>query len=351
MKILYSSYHIIDLENEVVEAKALKGDMPGVIEKIMKEIASNPSAKKYGPTSDRTLVVNTINELMNMYNSENMDKNEFCIYAGEISEKLLREEIKIQQKVGHLKGVQKGCLVQSLIETGEQNYLYFIAKIEHAEFVDGIELILKEGFNPNENKVWKTCIFDFEVDDDICVSKANVYVNHKARYWADCFLELKELKSDETNTKEAWAGIQTELNRSIRKKYPNDYFILRNAVISYFRRSRTVVYDDMIEDIFCEYEPMNASNEEILSLYNKLLNLPKAKGFDTNFISRPKEIRANIKSVHRVNKDIEVVIREGISENVEKYKDVIYSKTDADGQMKLVIRITDDETFKMFKIR
>ena len=27
----------------------------------------------------------------------------------------------------------------------EDNYRYFIAKIEHANFVDGIELVLKEG--------------------------------------------------------------------------------------------------------------------------------------------------------------------------------------------------------------
>lgn len=350
MKILYNSYHIIDLKKEMTERKEIKGDMPKVIEMMIEEIASNPSSKRYAPTSDRTVVASTVTDIVSEYENRILDIEKFYSYTDEVVEKLLLEELKVQKRVGHLKGVQKGCLVQALIEIGNKNYRYFIAKIEHANFVDGIELILKEGFNPNENKIWKTCIFNFEIDDEICISEASVYVNNKANYWAENFLELRELKSDEKNTKDAWNGIQNELSRSIKKSSPNDYFILRNAVISYFRRSKIINYEDMIQDIFCEYTPVNATQERIEVLYKKLLDLPKVKNFDTNFISKPREVKAKLKSVHKVNKDIDIIIREGISENIEKYKEVIHSEVSADGMRQLIIKITEDEAFRMFEI-
>lgn len=352
MDILSNSYHVIDVENEKIVFKNITGDMSDIIKRMIENIASNPSSKRYKPQSMRTVTASVITDILKLDLNSEEGKKQYYSYAEEISEKLLMEEIKVQRNMAHLNGVQKGCLIQALIKIGEDNYRYFIAKIEHANFVDGIELVLKEGFNPDENKIWKTCIFTcYDDEGDIDVSEAGVYVNNKANYWANEFLELVEMRSDEKNTKDAWKGIETELKNNMRKKYPNDYFVLRSAVISYFRRQRIIKYYEMINDIFNEYRPIDADTGMINVLKTRLLDLPDRKNFDSNFVSKPKEVKAKIKSVHKVNHDIDIIIKEGINNNITEYKDIIHSEQKPNGDRQLIIKITEDEAYKMFNLK
>lgn len=353
MEVLFKSYHGIDVNEVSATRRDITEDFDMIIEIMLDNIVRNPSARRYKTESNRAVVANIIKEIIVLDRTLEDSEEEFNNYADEIAERLVREEAKTQKRMEHLNGVQKGSLVQAVIKISSRKFQYLIAKVEHSKFVEEIELILKGGFNPEENKIWKTCIFSCDQieEDETDISEASVFMNNKAVYWIEHFLELQELRSDEKNTKDAWKSIEKTLQEELKKKFPSDYFTLRNAVITYFRRPRTIIYDDMINEIISEYEPIDADNEKVKEITNKLLSLPQTSGFDSNFISKPKEVKANIKSVHKINKDIDLIIREGINENIAAYKDIIYADINDNGKKVIVISATDDETYRMFKLK
>ena len=187
-------------------------------------------------------------------------------------------------------------------------------------------------------------------DDEIDVSEASVFLNNPATYWTEYFLELVELKSDEKNTRDAWKAINGVLTKELKKTAISDYFMLRNATITYFRRPRPIDYVDMVENIFMEYLPMDTNQEKINVVKEKILKLPRIIGFDSNFISKPKEVKAKIKSVHKVNNDIDIIIKEGLSDDINNYKNIIHIEPKENGERWLVINATEPETLRMFDI-
>ncbi|MDC7301648.1 nucleoid-associated protein [Agathobacter ruminis] len=352
MEIIFKSYHGIDVVNNSATEREITEKFDPIIHSMLGKILGNPSEKKYETKDHRAVVANIIKEIVEI-DLEQEDANEqFDILSSEIAKRLLDEEKKVEQNMQHLKGVQKGSLIQALVKDDSGACCYLIAKVEHSKYIDEIELELKGGFNPEENKIWKTAIFTCSIEEDyIDVSKARIYLNNPAVYWTRDFLELTEKRSDATNTKNAWKCIETVLKNNLKASKPSDYFTLRNAVIAYFRRPRTIVYDDMINDIFNDFEPMNASTEDISKIKEKLLALPGEKDFDTNFVSKPKEITSRIKSVHKVNNDIELIIREGLAGDKNNYSSIIHSNTTAEGERQIIIKATETDTFNMFKLK
>lgn len=350
MEIIYKAYHGINVEENQIEKRVITEDFNEIIKEMLSKIMNNPSVKRYQTQNTRAVVASIIKDVT--YAAEDEGTELYEQYADEIAIRLLNEEVKVQRRMGHLNGVQKGSLIQALVKSESGQYKYLIAKVEHTNYVDEIELVLKGGFNPEENKIWKTCIFSCEqMDDGIDVSEAKVFLNHVAVYWTEDFLELVEMKSDETNTKDAWKAIEKVLKNELKKNATSDYFVLRNAVINYFRRPKNIDYYQMLDDIFRDYHPMDITSEKVLNIKEKLERLPEEKGFDSNFISKPKEVKAKIKSVHKVNNDIDIIIREGINGNPEHFKDIIYIDKEPDGSSWLVINATDPDTLRTFNIK
>ena len=350
MEIIFKAYHGINVEDNEIEQREITESFNEIIREMLSKIMNNPSVKRYQTKSERAVVANIIEDAT--YAAEAEHDNLYEQYANEIANRLLNEEVKVQRRMGHLNGVQKGSLVQALVKAESGQYKYLIAKVEHTNYVDAVELVLKGGFNPEENKIWKTCIFSCEqTDDGIDVSEAKVFLNHTAVYWTEDFLELDEMKSDERNTKDAWNSIEKVLKSELKKHATSDYFVLRNAIISYFRRPRNIDYYEMIDDIFRDYHSIDIDNNKVQEIKEKLERLPQENNFDSNFISKPKEVKAKIKSVHKVNSDIDIIIREGINENPNNFKDIIYINRESDGSSWLVINATDPETLRAFDIK
>lgn len=348
MEIIFKAYHGINVESNEIEKRDISENFNEIIKEMLYKIMNNPSVKRYKTQGDRAVVASVIKDTV--IAEKEKAKERYDGYADEIAMRLLREEVKVQSRMGHLNGVQKGSLIQALLKSDDEQYKYLIAKVEHTNFVDAVELVLKGGFNPEENKIWKTCIFSCdEIDDDeIDVSEAKVFLNHAAVYWTEEFLEVEEMKSDEKNTKVAWKSIEKVLKNELRKTATSDYFVLRSAVISYFRRPRNIDYYVMVEDIFIDYHPIDIDIDMVEKIKSRLLELPSEYDFDTNFISKPAEVKAKIKSIHKVNRDIEIIIREGLGENPDEYKDIIHVDREPNGSSWLKINVTDEETLKTF---
>ena len=352
MEIIYKSYHGIDVVNDNIVHRDISGYFDDIIIDMLQKIVGNSSEKRYKIETERAIVANIIADIVAIEPDEEDSLNRFDEFSDEIANKLLREEKIVQANMEHLNGVQKGSLIQALIKSANGKYNYLIAKVEHTKYVDEDDLLLKGGFNPEENKIWKTAIFSCDILDEIIdVSEARVYLNHPAVYWTRNFLELIEMRSDEVNTREAWKNMEALLNTSLKKKFPSDYFTLRSAVITYFRRPRTIIYEDMVNEIFGEFEPIDASKDEISKVKEKLQELPTVKKFDTNFESKPKEIKAKIKSVHKVNNAIDLVVKAGLEGSVNSYGNTIHSEITTSGERRIVIKVTEDETFRLFKLK
>jgi len=350
MEIIFKAYHGIDVENKQIEQRDITEDFNKIIQEMLSKIMNNPSVKRYKTETERAVIASIIKDVT--YAAEDKQEGGYEQYADEIATRLLKVEVRVQQRMEHLNGVQKGSLIQALVKSESGQYKYLIAKVEHTNYVDEVELVLKGGFNPEENKIWKTCIFSCEKNDDgFDVSEAKIFLNHMAVYWTDDFLDLVEMKSDEKNTKDAWKSIETVLKNELKKYATSDYFVLRNAVINYFRRPKNIDYYEMLDNIFSDYHPIDIDAKKVQEIKVKLERLPNEKNFDSNFISKPKEVKARIKSVHKVNNDIDVIIRAGINEEPDNFKDVIYIQREKDGSSWLVINATDPDTLKAFDIR
>lgn len=353
MEIIFKSYHDIDIINNRTSRRNIDDRFNEIIQSMIQKIDTNTSVRAYKPEGDSTQVVMTVKMVTDIYKRTDIEDKEarYMLKADEVADRLRIKEIRVEENMGHLNGVQKGSLIQALIKNNDSDFRYLIAKVEHSKFIDEDDLILKSGFNPDENKIWKTCIFNCIYDDEeVEIDEASVYVNNKATYWVNEFLELQELRSNEKNTKDAWKSIESNLKKHLKKGAPSDYFVLRNAVINYFRNSQEIIYDDMLDIIFTNYEPIDTQKLKIEEIKTELKKLPDEKNFDRKFTSAPTEIKAKIKSIHKVNNDIDIIIKAGLEGELSRYKDVIHTEDRKDGNRFLVIKVTDDETYNMLNL-
>ena len=350
MEILFKSYQGIDVLGNRITDREINEEFDQVITEMLEKILGNRSEKRYEIEHAGAEVANHIEKIAEIEIDADDAEDQYKKYAVLIAKRLMREDCKVQERMEHLNGVQKGSLIQALLRSDGGNVRYLIAKVEHLKYVDEKDLVFKAGFNPEENKIWKTAIFDVDIcEDEIEVTKAKVYLDHKAAYWTEHFLELTQIRNDEVNTRRAWKAIEGVLKSNLHKTKPSDYFALRNAVITYFRRPRIIDYNNMIDDIFKQYEPVDASEDDIKTITELLSELPKKKDFDTNFTSKPAEIKAKIKSVFRVNSDVELVIKAGVNVEDNNISSMISTQVTAEGKRQIVITTTDDETFNTFR--
>ena len=355
MEIIFKTYHGIDITNDRINRRSIENNFDEIIKSMIVKINENASSKAYKPIANNTQVVNTIDNIINVHiNDENENKIvEYLLQSDSIADRLRIKEIAMESRMSHLSGIQKGSLLQALIKDSNLEFRYFIAKIENRNFVSDDDLILRAGFNPDENKIWKTCIFKCSIDEEdnvLNIDEANIYMNNPAVYWSSEFLEVEELRTDEKNTREAWKGIEGYIKKKLKASAPSDYFVLRNYVIKYFRTEQTIDYNNMIDSIFNGYVPIDTDLATIEEAKSELKKLPTKNNFDSNFNSVPKQVKAKLKSTHKVNNRIDIIIKEGLDGNSLEYRELIHTKEDAGGNRFVVIKVTDDETYNMLNL-
>lgn len=183
---------------------------------------------------------------------------EFRAASDGMAMKLLRTEQKAQEKFRHLKGVQKGSLLQHHVNINGSNYI-LITKIDHNSFLGQEDLIKHIGL-PFEQRILKSCIINLNDDNQIELIQVYDSTSKLTAYWYESFLELIELKSDEKNTKEVVASVRKTLATKKRKKlYPSDYTYLLNSFLVYLEQHPTFDFDEMFETVFESYSPIEES--------------------------------------------------------------------------------------------
>lgn len=317
------------------------------MKELLVKVANEKSVRGYCKESDSTEVVTLINHSIM---SAEEKKDSFYNSSLDIAKRLLKVEMKVEDRLNHMSHVKKGCLIQALMRFNDEpsKYRYLLAKVENKKFVDASDLEFKNGFSIDSDKVWKFCIFEIWVmDDDLMYDNIDAFVDTKAKYWTEDFLEIKELKSDEKNTKVAFNSVDYELKK-FQKKYPSDGLLIRNTIILNFRNcTKQLNYTDMIEDVLGTYIPISSKSKDIEDLKQKLLELPEKKSFDTQFIPSLSAIKARIRQKYKVNEEVEILAKQGLS----NIKDTVYSEETIEGEKRLIIKITDNNTFDIFKVK
>lgn len=266
--------------------------------------------------------------------------DDFLKAAEKIADRLMRKEQNAQSDIEHLKHeVQKGILVQALVEIGNKRKLV-IAKADHIEYLDDQNLKQRKGL-PLKKKLYKALMLEFNKKNeilDIFVYDTNSRI---AKYWWSDFLELTELNTDEHNTELAFDAIDNLLGK-IKKDYPADHNILRNRSLGYFKSNREFKIEHFIKSAIGNYEAVN-SLFKIDAFKTKLLNLPEKLKFDAQFSIKPEIIKAKkLRNIVVLNDKMDLHIKE----HIQNWGNVIEAET-IKGQK--YIRIKTDLGYEAFK--
>ncbi len=351
MDYLFKAVHKIDYDAESFSEVEIHPNFDNFVTELLTNINDNVVNKAYVPTSQSTQVVNDVRSIFSLLEVTEIESEEMAIrvksYADDIAQRLFDKEKLKQEQIYHMgQNVKKGSLIQAAIKNGD-TYAYLLAKVEHSSFVDDSDFSFKSGFSSEQKKIWKTCILNCSIEDEnILVNEAKIYVSNSGKYWADDFLELRELSTDAQNTKRAFNAIDTILTREVKKIAPSDYTVIRNTFVGYMKREQQLDYNEMVSVILDNYDADTLSQECIAELKNKLMELPENKKFDRLFTVVPKEIKARVKQLYKVNEGIEIKV----NDFVQDIKQKISAEEDVTTGAKYIRIMTNNEdVYQQFK--
>ena len=351
MDYLFKAVHKIDYDAESFSEVELHPNFDNFVTELLTNINDNVVNKAYVPTSQSTQVVNDVRSIFSLIEVVELEPEEMDVriksYADDIAQRLFDKEKLKQEQIYHMgQNVKKGSLIQAAIKDGD-TYAYLLAKVEHSSFVDDSDFSFKSGFSSEQKKIWKTCILNCGIEDEnISVDEAKIYVSNSGKYWADDFLELRELSTDAYNTKKAFNAIDTILTKEIKKIAPSDYTVIRNTFVGYMKREQQLDYNEMVSVILDNYDADTLSQECITELKNKLMKLPENKKFDRIFTVVPKEIKAKVKQLYKVNEGLEIKVHDF----VQDIKNKISAEEDVTTGVKYIRIMTNNEdVYQQFK--
>lgn len=341
--------YVIDYDLDSPIHKVTDERFNAYIIKIINYIKDNNDIRLYKSRSQNTQIVSSSCKIVNAYLENTEKKDEFIsLNFKENAERLIRVEKEIQEKISGMKNnVKKGSLIQALAYDNETcQYLFLLAKIERSGFYDEFDFSEKVGFSSDTDRIWKTCLFSYDNDDEIEVDVAKVFLDNPAKYWADKFLELEEVNGDDENTSKMFKGLERVLINSVKNESVKDFWTLRNATVVYLKSHELFDYSIMINTIFETYQPEELEMDKFEQVLIRIRNLPEEKKFDTQFNIVKSVLKARIKKIIPVNDGIEIRIFDGI----ENFSESIFSEEDnLTGEMFIKIKTNNEETYNAFK--
>lgn len=346
MRILYSSLHNLNLNLDAPIRKAIPNDFNDYVNAYIQfATAENKSSRAYKPIDENSEVLSGIAAIFSEVRRQGEDvteKENADLHSNLIAQKLLDVEKKVQERIGQMKDVQKGSIVQALL-LDQDSYKYVIAKVEHSEWYDGETLVRNFGFPGDNKRVWKSVVIDLESLDDVVVFKhIKVYVNHTAKYWSADFLEVQEAQTDESNTRRLFQAVEKCL-KSVKSTALRDYYNLRNTVLHELQSGQTIDYTILISRLLDTYEPAS-ENVNVSDLKKKLLEAQEEFGFDTQFRTKPDAVKRQGKITIDVSSSIQILVNKGIP----NWRDEFLVKRKGNGCAYLMIRCNDPETLNAF---
>ena len=255
-----------------------------------------------------------------------------------LAKRLVREEFESIHRYPNLNPVAKGSFLQFTYADGT-DVMYLGVKIEHASYIDVNTLIRSSGL-AEDRKLYKAVMVNLSQlpQNDVHVFDTN---GNPAAYWWKNFLELDVQRNDSENTKLAIEAVIKVLG-PLKKDFPSDHSLLRNAAIAAFKQQTTLVYSKFVDDLIKNYSPIDANAKPKLALIEtKLRDLPTTKKFDTQFSLDPSMVPYRQRKLV-LSPEITLTIKEGIDRLEEK----IWASKTKDGNNVLVIQTENISGFQ-----
>lgn len=353
MEIISKSIYTIDYESSMISSRSIPEYFNEYIENLIRFVNENINVRLYRTRSQATQVVTNIKNIITENIKQVIDEDVIKSNHKDIAERLLLKEIEAQERISRMgTNIKKGSIIQVLLKDENcDRYQYLIAKVDYLDFIDDTDFRKKIGFSAKNKDIGKTCIIETTSleDEEVIIDNAKVYLDGQAKYWTNDFLELIEMRSDETNTKMVFKEVEAVLTKYIKRKSPKDFTILRNSLIGKLRSNNHIDYNtNIVKELVCDYTPEDESilNSSIIeNVVEKLRELPITKNFDLQFQSVPSAINAKIKKRYPVYTGIEIKVDSYIND----IKEVISSVEEVDGSRYIKIKTTNDDTFNSFK--
>ena len=139
MRIEYNSLHNLDLNLTDPIRKEISADFGSFIKNYIEETLSGKTTKEYTIIDPNRTTVRCVVDIFN--DSVEAKRVE---HTDTIARKLLNSEQNIQEQVRGMTQIQRGSILQALVEDGGA-YRFIIAKVEHSEWYDNDTFIKKYG--------------------------------------------------------------------------------------------------------------------------------------------------------------------------------------------------------------
>lgn len=225
-------------------------------------------------------------------------------------EKIANERIR---HMGHEIPTSMFIIVQDEI-TETESQLFFI-KADYDEYIMAGSGNDSKGL-PKNRKIFKSCVFfvhkkndDFEIYK--IMSHDENSSSSEAVYWYRDFLDLQELTTDEKNSDKAFKAVKKYILDPIKKNHKQDYWILRNRVIAYFRSEGEFDIDHFTNVVIGSYVSFD-NKLKIKELKDKTVRLPVKCKFDSKFVKRPDVIKDKFKDSISLTPDLELKVKQDI---------------------------------------
>lgn len=344
MEILEKSIMVVDYAlDEITIKKDIPQSFDNYITDMMEQIAEKADKRHYKSRSNDTVVVASVLEIRKKLESKD-SRNIFSEKTNTIATKLKEVERKVQEQLNRIKQkVRIGTFIQVLYRENTSVY-YFLGKTQHKGFVDGSDYSSKKGFPDDNFNIWRSCIFDITDIDKENIG-AEIFTDTEAKYWANDFLELDELNSDEKNTRTSFNSIEMYLKNHVKRNHPHDFLVLKNNLIHHYRSNKQISYGEMIDSVFKAYLPTTINTDTYKKYIEEIECLPQKNNFDTQFTSVPKEINSRIRAVYDIRQGIQLKI----SDSINDIQDKIFSYEDDEGEKYIVLKTDDLKTFETFR--
>lgn len=364
-EILNIALHHIDFEEETVENGIIKKEnAEQYINSIIRKSVENDNVRYFKVKNENTQVISLTQKAIDYErvnvesNSEEVESISGCgvvtsvseiaieeIYleevALEISKRLMEKEKEAQSKIERMGNkIKKGSLIQATVNI-DGLISYILAKVEHVHILDKEDWEKHTGL-PIENQILKTCVITYDDNSEIESIKVSDSNKEIADYWSNGLLELDPMTSDDRNTDKSFKVIDNFLIRNIKKDSRADYGLLYNSLLGYYNQNTSFDYDDMVEKVFKNYEPINSEVVKFDELKPKLDKLPDGN-FDRKFDVIIKVLRNKKKRIIKINSDIDLTL----NDSIENLKDIIKGEKKPNNEYVLEIQVSK-ETFEEF---
>jgi hypothetical protein len=335
MDIVFNKLYKIDIaSNEVIEKPEYQNldNFKKYIQNILEYISTKLPDRYYNFKSEYTEVRNLINNIL--FN------NEYDVSCKSISNRLLDKEKIAQESLNKKKlkiDIQKGMLIVSLVRMTDEAKKLIILKVDYDEFISEITGEIVTGLSIRR-QVYKSFICELNNENEI-INRSVFDSNHSVSvYWWKEFLELDVVITDEENTKNAFDAIEKDILLPIKKKHKQDYLLLWNTSVAYFRSEGEFNLSHYREEIIGKYIPFDESID-INDLKIKVDKLSAKYKFDQRFDKVPSEIHKRFKNTLNLTPEIDLILKHDVANPKKTFK----SYEDVDGKY---LMIRSDEGYK-----